>query len=204
MKCQKIGRQIVFNIMQYFKPNTDDEPDEANPAEILSTSLLNVRKEALMAQRVGVREGLLQHVKRMKRDSDAKCPVLEIGATVRVPIPSLDRGKIDDWSVLAWVLRITEEDLYELDRKHGRLPQLYARSQFTVCVQNFVDEGDVPQYTIPLRSAAKRQAEETGGHGRGFVRCNCSKKCLTKSCSCRRHSLLCNSKCHGISSCSNK
>jgi len=52
MKCQKIGRQIVFNIMQYFKPNTQDEPDEADPADILSTSLLNVRKEAIMAHRV--------------------------------------------------------------------------------------------------------------------------------------------------------
>ena len=185
MKCQKIGRQIVFNIMQYFKtvhveacghyrsrhwsskilvlymlkvqyttglfhlgprqclnhalagpftpsepnkedesdvadqadmpststnklldvtpsePNTEDEPDEADPADILSTSLLNVWKGAIMAQRVGAREGLLQQAKRMKRDSDTRCPVPEIGATVRVPIPSLDRGKIDDRSVLA-------------------------------------------------------------------------------------------------------
>ena len=67
-----------------------------------------------------------------------------------------------------------EEGLYELGRKHGRLSQLYARSQFTVCVQNFVDEGAVPQHTIPLRSAANKQSEETGEHGQGFVRCNFS------------------------------
>ena len=101
------------------------------------------------------------------------------------------------------MLRITKEDLYELGTKYGRLPQLYARSQFTVCVQNFVDEGDVPQHTIPLHFATNNQLEETGGHGQGFVHCNCSKKCLKKNCSCRRRNLLCNSKCHKSSSCAN-
>ena len=33
--------------------------------------------------------------KRMKRDFDAKFPEVDVGASVRVPVPDVDRGKTD-------------------------------------------------------------------------------------------------------------
>ena len=100
----------------------------------------------------------MQQPKKMKHDSDAKFPVPDIGATVRVLVPNVDRAKLD-----SRVIRTTEEGLYELGTKNGRLQQLYARSQFTVCAEKFIDEEDVPPNTISLRSAATQQAVQAGG-----------------------------------------
>ena len=153
----------------------------------------------------GAKEALIQQAKKMKRDSDAKFQAPEVGMTVRVPILDVDRGKSDDRSILARVQRVTENDLYELGTKYGVLQQLYSRSQFTVCSEKFVEEADVPKSApISLRSAATKQSEEKGGHGQGFVRCQCTQKCDSKRCSCRRKGLQYNSKCHGSKSCCNK
>ena len=85
----------------------------------------------------------------------------------------------------------------------GHLQQLYTLSQFMVCAEKFVDESDIPDTTISLGSATTRQSIEAGGHGQGFLHCNCSKGCATKACSCWWKGVLCNHKCHSTS-CSNK
>ncbi|KAK7601711.1 hypothetical protein V9T40_009152 [Parthenolecanium corni] len=92
----------------------------------------------------------------------------------------------------------------DLGTKSRRLKQLYARSQFTVSAEKFIDKCDVPDKTIPLRSAAIQHSVEAGGHGQGFQRCNCTMACTTNACSCRQKGVLCNSKCHHTSSCANK
>ena len=61
----------------------------------------------------------------MKKASNAKFPAVDPGATFRVPVPNVDRSKIDDRSILPQVLWRTENDLYELDTKSGHLQQNY-------------------------------------------------------------------------------
>jgi hypothetical protein len=180
----------------------NEENDEEN--EQFNVDVLTERRETIMAQRAAAKEGLLHQAKRMKHDSDAKFPPPAIGATVRVPVPDVDRAKLDSRSILARVLRVTDDGLCELGTKSGRLEQLYARSQFSLCAEKFINEADVPGTTISLRSAARQQSLEAGGHGQGYVRCNCLKGCAANNCSCRRKGLLCNSKCHSSTSCSNK
>jgi len=41
------------------------------------------------------------------------------------------------------------------------------------------------------------------GSGQGFLRCLCTKKCVTKRCLCFKNRILCNSKCHSSSPCCN-
>ena len=98
----------------------------------------------------------------------------------------------------------TDDGFYELGTENGRLPQLYARSQFSICKEQFLDAENIPDTTISLRSAATQDSVAGGGHGQGFVRCACTKKCETKRCACRRNGLLCNSKCHSSTACTNK
>lgn len=111
----------------------------------------------------------------MKHNSDAQFPPPAIGATIRVPVPDVDRAKFDDLCLLARVMRVTNNDLYELGITSGRLKQLYARSQFSMCSEIFIDEAAVPQNTVNLRSAATKNSEERGGHGQGFLRCQYTK-----------------------------
>lgn len=178
--------------------NNDDSPPPSN------ADALDLRAQAIAAERAAARDGLVQQAKKMKRNSDAQFPPPAIGATVRVPVPDVDRSKLDDRCLLARVMRVTDNDLYELGTTSGRLEQLYARSQFSVCSEIFIDEAAVPQNTVSLRSAATKNSEERGGHGQGFFRCQCTKGCDTNRCICRRKAILCNSKCHSSSSCTNK
>ena len=95
-------------------------------------------------EREAAREELVQQAKRMRKISDTKFPAVHPEATVRVPVPDVDRAKIDYRSISARVLRKKENDLYELGTKSGCLQQLYSRSQFSVCSEKFIDEADVP------------------------------------------------------------
>lgn len=165
---------------------------------------VDLRVGQIAAEGVGVKECLIQQAKKMKRDSDAQFPPPEIGATVRIPVPDVDRAKLDDRSILARVLRVAPNDLYELGTRNGRLEQLYARSQFSICSEIFLNDEDIPQNTISLRSAARKESEDKGGHGQGFLRRQCTRGCDTNRCICRRKALACNSKCHGSKSCANK
>jgi len=58
-----------------------------------------------------------------------------------------------------------------------RLEQFYAHFKFSGCSEEFVDETDVPQNTITLRSAGTKESEVKGGPVRGFLyrpnRCDC-------------------------------
>ncbi|KAL4089899.1 hypothetical protein QTP88_024835 [Uroleucon formosanum] len=95
---------------------------------------------------------------KMKAKSNKKFPPALVGNTVRVPISDVDRGRGEAHNVLACVLK-----------------QLYARSQFTVCQQNFVSLEEVNhEKQLCLRSIATQEAT---GSGQGFIKCSCSTRC---------------------------
>ena len=70
----------------------DEMRQESDPPD--QSSSLDSRKRAISQERAGAQASLLQQAKRMKRGSDAKFPEPAIGATVRVPVPDVDRGKL--------------------------------------------------------------------------------------------------------------
>ncbi|KFD45721.1 hypothetical protein M513_13399 [Trichuris suis] len=139
--------------------------------------------------------------KRMKVDSDKQFLPARLGATVRVPVPHVDRGRGDARNLLAVVMSVTENGFYRLGTAQGVLNQLYARSGFTTCRKELIRIEDVPNQEIPLRSAAIAQST---GSGQGFVRCTCKNKCQTMRCSCVKEKIKCNSKCHSSIPCRNK
>ncbi|KAK3932626.1 N-succinylglutamate 5-semialdehyde dehydrogenase [Frankliniella fusca] len=73
---------------------------------------------------------------------------------------------------------------------------------FTVRKEKFISVEDVPDTYVALRSMAT--AQYLSG-GQGYVRCACKTGCKPSSkCKCRGAGVLCNLKCHGSSTCSNK
>nr|CAH7765217.1 unnamed protein product [Callosobruchus chinensis] len=138
----------------------------------------------------------------MKVISDSTHPKAKIGSTVRIPGPDVDRGRGDARSVLAVVLEAAEYGFYRWGTKEGVISKYYSRSEFCTCPANILKIEEVIQDTeIPLRSVATAQST---GHGQGFKKCNCESKCQSKKCACRKENILCNSKCHNSSTCTNK
>ncbi|CAH1382882.1 unnamed protein product [Tenebrio molitor] len=57
----------------------------------------------------------------MLRTSKRKFPPAQIGDTVRIQVPDVDRGRTDPRNVLAVVAGIEDSDFYRLANKHGIL-----------------------------------------------------------------------------------
>jgi hypothetical protein len=137
----------------------------------------------------------------MLRTSKRKFPPAQIGDTVRIQVPDVDRGRTDPRNVLAVVVGIEDSDFYRLANKHGTLKQLFTRNQFAICKEKLLSMDEVSTQEISLREAASANSKSGG---QGYTRCNCKRKCSTAKCSCKNKRLLCNSKCHGSLSCCNK
>ena len=66
----------------------------------------------------------------MKFRSIHKYPPDNVGDSVRVTLPDVDRGRADPRNILFAVVAIENEQYYKLGNKYGTLPQLYTRNQF--------------------------------------------------------------------------
>lgn len=62
--------------------------------------------------------------------SKIKFLMANVGETVRIRIPELDRGKVDSGNITA--------NIYKLGTKHIILNQLYTGNNFAVCKENFI------------------------------------------------------------------
>ena len=190
--------------------NTTQFQDRESPSEEVSGSRddeyvltdLDQSTASIREEREEAFHCLSDQAKRMKRSSDKHLPPVERGATVRIPIPDVDRAKGDARSVLAVVLEVVDEGFYRLGTRDGVLKQLYARSQFSYCSQNIIKESEVPvDKEVALRTVATYQSS---GSGQGFFKCTCHTKCQTLKYRCKKNNVLCNSKCHNSLSCCNK
>jgi len=144
-----------------------------------SVCALCERKSSIGEKRKASMDCLTIQAKRMKLRSDRNFPNPEVGDTVRVPIPQVDRGKTDAKNLLACILEITDENLFKLGTCNGVLKHLYTRAQFQLSHERFLTVADVPTDTpeISVRTVASAQAL---GNGQGFVRCHCTTKCNKK------------------------
>ncbi|KAI6648407.1 hypothetical protein LOD99_14085 [Oopsacas minuta] len=125
-----------------------------------------------------------------------------IGDTVMVPLPDVDRGKGDFRNIKAVVVAVEHNGTYKLGTKYGQLNSHYTRNQFTPCLDKFLEINDVQTgKEISLRQVARN---ESVGTGQGMFHCSCKKTCLRTTCKCYRSNRLCHSRCHNNQSCSNK
>ena len=122
-----------------------------------------------------------------------------------VPVPSVDKAKLESGNLLAIVLEITDDNTqYKLGTRSGILDGFFHRNQFQVTLNNFLSSDDVPKdVKLSVRTAA---IKESSGKGQGYLRCSCTGKCLTKQCKCVKENARCNSRCHGgsLRTCKNR
>jgi len=79
----------------------------------------------------------------MLRTSKQKFQPANVGETVRIRVPDVDRSKIDSQNILAVVFDIVDNDFYKLATKNGVINRLYTRNQFSVCKDNLISITDV-------------------------------------------------------------
>ncbi|GFT33523.1 uncharacterized protein NPIL_555561 [Nephila pilipes] len=116
---------------------------------------LNVQREREKSKKC-----LEIQAKKIKLMSDKSHSEASVGFTVRIPVPEVDREKGDTKSILAIIIRNTEEGFFQLGTRNGRIKQLYSRSQFSVCEQELIKIEEVPDVEISLRSVATAQSLE--------------------------------------------
>lgn len=138
----------------------------------------------------------------MKFRSIHKFPPANVGDSVRVTLPDVDRGRADPRNILFAIVAIEDEQYYKLGNKYGTLPQLYTRNQFGVCPISLIPLDEVVPIEKSLREIAGLISDGSGGQG--YKRCSCKGKCDTNRCKCKSSTILCNSKCHGSMPCNNK
>lgn len=136
----------------------------------------------------------------MLAQSNKKFKPALVGDNVLVRIPDVDRGRLAPRNVMA-VVQSVDDGFYKLATKTGILQKLFCRNEFQLADNNvFIDNSNIDNKEISLRTASS----DISGSTQGFISCMCNKKCINRACSCRKNNLLCNSKCHHSSSCSNK
>ncbi|CAI6352153.1 unnamed protein product [Macrosiphum euphorbiae] len=117
----------------------------------------------------------------MKFRSIHKFPPANIGDSVRVSLPDVDRGRADPRNIIFGVVSIEDGQYYKLGNKYVTLPQLYTRNQFGVCPVSLIPLDEVVHVEKSLREICESN-----------VRWWWSRI------------ILCNSKCHGSMPCNNK
>lgn len=180
------------------KENTHHIQD-SNTIEIAKNGI-NIRK-----RRASAADGQHSQAERMVKRSKVEMKAGDLGDNVAVPIPLVDRGRGDPRNILGVIIdRDLSSDTYTIAVKAGILKGKYTRNQFDLCPQHLLQMSDVNEnHTVSLREAVS--AESCSG-GQGFTKCNCSgvNRCKSNRCKCFKLKLLCNSKCHGSLTCTNK
>lgn len=142
---------------------------------------IHERKENTIKNRALALNLLQTQASVMLRSSNQKCPPAQVGDTVRVRVPDIDRARMDYQNILTIVMDVDNE-FYKLGTKYGIISRLYTRNQFAVCKEKLISLNDVlSDKTVSLRQVSTA-ASKSGGQG--YIRCNCKKKCNTKKCNC--------------------
>ena len=152
------------------------------------------RKNLIKEQRAGAKHKQKENANKMLKESNKRFKPAELGDTVMIPIPDVDKGKIDQPNIPAVV--ISKDDhtgLFTLGTRHGRLDSQFSRNQFDPVGEQFINSSDVPNSEIGVREAARLQSRNGG---QGVFKCICTTKCLTKKCKCKKANITCNSHCH--------
>ncbi|KAK9753714.1 hypothetical protein QE152_g1834 [Popillia japonica] len=80
------------------------------------------------------------------------------GDNVTVPIPDVDKPKGSFRNVIAVILLKTDDNMYQLGTREGIINHLYARSEFDICKQKFIDIAEVTQNKLTCTSLVLEKA----------------------------------------------
>ena len=175
----------------------ENEGDESPPL----SPTLSQPQIIITRKRIFARANLKLQAKKMTKLSDKKCLSAEVGDSVKVLVPDVDRSRCDARKILGVITAIDENGSYKIGTKFGAIDTSYSRNQFSICNEPVISIDNVPNEEISLRGCA-RKSSLTGSQG--YQRCGCKSGCARNICSCLRQTKLCTSKCHSSLTCSNK
>ena len=101
---------------------------------------------------------------KMKERSAARFDCVLVDTNVIVPIPDVDKSRLDPLNITAIVLEIRDQIQYELACKHGVLQGWFARNMFQPTAQNILTRADcdLAAPMLSIRSAAGKASLTSG------------------------------------------
>lgn len=163
--------------------------------------LLCYNKINICIQRAAAKKSLEKQAIRMLKRLNDFLPSVEKGKTVLVGVPDIQRAPTAPRNLMAVVVDVNDENLYQLGTQYGLLDKLYKRNEFTSAKCDHIDPSVVtPNKKIKLGAALALSSKTNQVH----AFCQCKRRCTDKRCSCSKNAVLCNSKCHGSNVSTNK
>ncbi|XP_050316070.1 uncharacterized protein LOC126750480 [Anthonomus grandis grandis] len=100
-------------------------------------------KKATDTERRGCKRGLEQQADKMLNQSQSKFPPVNVGDNVLINVPEVDRGRLAPRNVLSVIMEKTDQGLYVLGTKNGKLTRLYSRNEFQLSPSLFLSLSEV-------------------------------------------------------------
>ena len=72
------------------------------------------RKDNISEQREGAKKRQIREADKMLQNTQKRLKVVDVGHTVMIPVPDVDKGKIDQNQLPAIIMAITDAGLYQL------------------------------------------------------------------------------------------
>ena len=134
----------------------DTVQDNDNVQSPLSPSLCE-RRYTIAEKRRMAKENLELQAKKMTKSSCDKFPPANVGDTIKLRVPDIDRGRCDPRSVMGVVTAVDgDKGLYKIGTKFGAINTTYTRNQFTTCTEKIVAAEDVPDGPNFLESMCRQ------------------------------------------------
>lgn len=152
-------------------------------------------------EREQAHKGVKRAAENMIDRTAKKHSVLEIGNSVILNVPKLDRGPLDTKNISGKVVDM-RNGVFKIGTSSGTIKNWFPRQELQVSATNYNEE--ISESPITLRHAVTRQSMFGG---QGFQKCSCKpakNQCYSNRCACFKNKLLCTSKCHHSLSCINK
>ncbi|KAL4096883.1 hypothetical protein QTP88_021758 [Uroleucon formosanum] len=161
LNTSNLPHDVIKNEVTADTEHNTEQPqnikNETSDTEQQLAATIKLNNENANVMRTRAKENLEnQAKKKMMAWSDKKLLPVAIHSTVSVPVPEVDKGRLDARSD-------NSDGFYRLGTRDGVMKQLYARSQFTVCQKKLQQIYENPIDTeVALRTVAKEQSTGTG------------------------------------------
>ncbi|KAL4704952.1 hypothetical protein ACJJTC_013409 [Scirpophaga incertulas] len=140
--------------------------------------LICKRKQGIQSEGSKSHQGLKRAAEKMITDTVKKLPVLNIGDSVFLNVPKIDRGPIDAKNISGKILDM-RHGVYQIGTSNGTIKNWFNRKELKISSNKYLEE-------IP----------ESLFGGQGFSKCLCKpskRQCQNNRCVCFKNNVLCGS-----------
>uniref|UniRef100_A0A914D043 Uncharacterized protein n=1 Tax=Acrobeloides nanus TaxID=290746 RepID=A0A914D043_9BILA len=123
----EMNRDLNFNIPAEIAQEVVETTFGSSPEQELYD--FGALLDRIQHERSEAERNLKRQAERMLSASNKRLQPVSPGSSVRIPVPNVDRAKVDHRNVIGVVME-AEDGFYRLGTKQGMLPQLFTRNQF--------------------------------------------------------------------------